>query len=130
VRAEPDPHHGPAPELRGGDTIAADRNVAHGDVGLAAHYGLNSDIALGLKSATIGSRRALSTARTSKDPMYRRGMTAADDIIPRAAPHIAGPIHFSAQVFQHIFSAYKRVIADVASSPVRGRRSKCADARR
>jgi hypothetical protein len=49
--AEPDPHHGPAPELRGGDTIAADRNAAHGDVCLAAHYGLNSDIALGLKSA-------------------------------------------------------------------------------
>jgi hypothetical protein len=30
-----------------GDTIAADRNVAHEDVRLAAHYGLNSDIALG-----------------------------------------------------------------------------------
>jgi hypothetical protein len=51
VRAEPDPPHGPAPELRGGDTIAADRNVAHGDVRLAAHYGLNSDIALGPKCA-------------------------------------------------------------------------------
>ena len=31
----------------GGDTIAADRNVAHEDVRLAAHYGLNSDIARG-----------------------------------------------------------------------------------
>jgi hypothetical protein len=37
----------PAPELRGGDTIAADRNVAHEDVRLAAHDGLNSDIARG-----------------------------------------------------------------------------------
>jgi hypothetical protein len=37
----------PALVLRGGDTIAADRNVAHEDVRLAAHYGLNSDIALG-----------------------------------------------------------------------------------
>ena len=36
------------------------------------------------------------------DPMYRMGMTAAVDIVPRVAPHIAGPIHFSAQLFQHI----------------------------
>jgi hypothetical protein len=34
--------------------------------------------------------------------------------------------HFSAQ----LFPAYKRVIADVAIFPVRGRRRKCADARR
>src|SRR5450631_348278 len=46
--------------------------------------------------------------------------------LPRAAPHIAGPIHFSAQ----LFSAYKRVIADVAIFSVRGRRRKRADARR
>jgi len=44
-------HHGPAPELRGGDTIAADRNVAREDVRFAAHYGLNSDIAPRPKSA-------------------------------------------------------------------------------
>ena len=52
LRAEPDPHHGPAPELRGGDTIAADRNVALDDVRFAAHYGLKSDIALGPKTCT------------------------------------------------------------------------------
>jgi hypothetical protein len=48
------------------------------------------------------------------------------DMAATAAPHIAGPIHFSAQ----LFSAYKRVIADVAIFSVRGRRRKCADARR
>jgi len=32
--------------------------------------------------STIGSRRFLSTARASKDAMYRIGMMAAEDIIP------------------------------------------------
>jgi hypothetical protein len=71
--------------------------------------------------ATIGSRRAFSTARTSKDRCAGMGMTAAGDIIPRAA---TDPFLCSA------LSAHKRVIADVASSSVQGRRSNCTDARR
>jgi hypothetical protein len=76
--------------------------------------------------ATIGSRRALSTARTSKDPMYRIGMTGSGGHHAQSCASYSRTDPFLCAAF----SAYKRVIADVASSPVRGRRSKCADAQR
>jgi hypothetical protein len=66
LRAEPDPHHGPAPELRGGDTIAADRNVALDDVRLAAHYGLKLDIAPRPKSAIAEVDYALAANKSHR----------------------------------------------------------------
>jgi hypothetical protein len=56
--------------------------------------------------------------------MYRMG-TAAEDVIPRTAPNLAGQTHFSAR-----FSADMRVVTDVATSPARGSRNKRADVRR
>jgi len=85
---------------------------------LPSTTGIVSQTCPGPKSATIGSRRALSTARMSKDPMYGIGMTTSEGHYPQSCAHIAGPIHF----FCAAFSAHTRVITDVAIFPVRGRR--------
>jgi hypothetical protein len=70
--------------------------------------------------ATIGSPRTLSTTPTSEDPLYRMGMTAAEEIIPRGAPHIAGPIHSSAQLLQHINGLSPTSQSSGGNAPPRG----------
>jgi hypothetical protein len=67
-----------------------------------------------------GSRRALLTARTT-DRRDRHWRTSS--------PQLASFSRIDT-FFRTAFSAYTRVIADVASVPVRGRRSKHADVRR
>jgi hypothetical protein len=75
----------------------------------------------GLTAATKSGRPSINVARSMTRPRQylpkaessgaasptgfiplERARTAAEDVISRVAPHIAGPNHFSAQFFQHI----------------------------
>jgi len=93
--------------------------------------------ALRICAETILSRSGLAARRgliashlfqTYRYPAHCSRHLSADLWAAELQDHASGILQLNASLTS--FSAYKRVIADVAIFPVRGRRGKCSDARR